>query len=250
MPRSSWHLSNTKVKKIIIAFLFVLSSDVLSAQTQVQTLYWLRYQTLFTFSPRLSWNNDIDNRRFIGPDVQNQLIFHSRLHYKIQRWDFAAGLTYSLAYAAIPETGYDHSLSELRPVAEVTYETPVRKSFLAHRLRLDNRAFQETPEESLFEESFYVMRFRYRLQYRTSLRKDESNVTTIGLRIANEIMVNATENLYDQNRIYVTGEFLLSPKFSLEAGYIYIHQRRFGHDEYFSRNVLRFSVLHRINLAD
>lgn len=238
------------VRKIIITFLLVMSAAALSGQTRTQTLYWIRYQALLTFSPRLTWNNDIDNRRFINPDVQNQLIFHSRLHYKVHRWDFASGLTYSLAYAAIPETGYEHSLAELRPVAEVTYEIPIHKSFLAHRLRLDNRIFQETPEENVFEESFYVMRLRYRIQYRTALRKNESNVTTIGLRIADEIMANDRQNLYDQNRIYVTGEFLLSRQFSLEAGYIHIHQRRFGRDEYFSRNVLRFSVLHRINLAD
>lgn len=235
------------MKKVSLTLLLALCAATLSGQTRTQTLYWLRYQNLLTFSPRLSWNNDIDNRRFIGPDVQNQLIFHSRLHYRIDRWDFATGITYSVAYAAIPENGYDHSLAELRPVAEVTYEIPLRKSFLSQRLRLDNRFFQETAEESVLEESFFVMRYRYRIQYRTALKRNDSNVTTIGLRIADEIMVNDRQNFYDQNRIYVTGEFMLSRHFSLEAGYIYIHQQRLGRDEYFSRNVLRFSVLHRIN---
>jgi hypothetical protein len=238
------------VKKIHCTLLLALCTTTLSAQTQTQTLYWLRYQSLLIFSKRLSWNNDIDNRRFIGPDVQNQFIFHSRLHYRADRWDFATGITYSVAYAAIPEQGYDHAMAELRPVAEVTYEIPVRKSFLAHRLRLDNRIFQESPGESVLEESFFVMRYRYRIQYRTALKRNESNATTIGLRIADEIMVNDRRNFYDQNRIYVTGEFMLSRQFSLEAGYIYIHQRRLSRDEYFSRNVLRFSVLHRINLGD
>jgi hypothetical protein len=220
------------------------------AQTHSQTLYWLRYQALFALSPRVAWQNDIDNRRFIGPDVQNQLIFHSRLHYKIKRWDFGGGITYSLAYAAIPEVGYNHSISELRPVLEASYEIPIRRGGLSHRVRLDNRIFQEIPEVSLFDESFYVMRFRYRIQWRTPLRTNESNVTTIGLRIADEIMLNESQNFYDQNRIYISGEFYLSKSFSLETGYIYIHQQRLGRDEFFSRNVLRFSVIHRINLAN
>ena len=238
------------MKKFVIASLLAFSAASTLAQTKTQTLYWLRYQAQLTFSPRLSWTNDVDNRRFIGPDVQNQLIFHSRLHYKIKRWDFGAGLTYSRAYAADAKTGYDHPISEVRPVAEMTYEAPVCRSFLAHRLRLDNRIFQETADESIFEESFYVMRLRYRIQFRTTLKRNKFNAAAISLRIADELMVNDRENFYDQNRVYITGEFFLSRQFSVDAGYIYIHQRRFARDEYFSRNVLRFSVLHRINLAD
>jgi hypothetical protein len=186
----------------------------------------------------------------MNPDVQNQLIVHSRLHYKISRWDFATGLTYSIAYAAIPEVGYKYPMGELRPVVEASYEIPVGKSFVAQRIRVDNRIFQEIPEVSLFEESFYVMRLRYRIQARIPLKSNESNVPTISLRLADEIMVNTKENFYDQNRIYATGEFYLNPKFSLEAGYIYIHQQRYGLEEFFSRHVLRFSILHRVNLAN
>ena len=163
------------MKKFVIASLLAFSTGSTLAQTKAQTLYWLRYQAQLTFSARLSWINDVDNRRFIGPDVQNQLIFHSRLHYKIKRWDFGAGLTYSRAYAADAKTGYDHSIAEVRPVAELTYEAPVRRSFIAHRLRFDNRIFQETPGERIFEESFYVMRLRYRIQFRTTLMKNKLN---------------------------------------------------------------------------
>jgi hypothetical protein len=237
-------------KKISVTLLLSLSSIVLWGQTHTQSLYWLRYQAIISFSPRLSWSNDIDNRRFFGHDVENQLIFHSRLHYKTGRWDLASGLTYSIAYAAFPETGYTSSIGEFRPVIEASYEIPVRKSFLSQRIRIDNRIFQEIPEVSLFDESFYVMRFRYRLQYRTVLKRNDADVTTIGLRVADEIMFNDRKNFYDQNRIYLTGEFYLNPKISLEGGYIFIHQQRFGRDEFFQRHVLRFSVLHRINLAN
>jgi hypothetical protein len=238
-----------RLKTILLSLLLSCSMTVFG-QTYNQSLYWLRYQINFNFSERLSWTNDVDNRRFINPDVENQLIFHSRLHYKTDRWDFASGLTYSIAYAAFPEIGYKNPMSELRPVVEASYEIPVGGSFIAQRIRLDNRIFQEIPEVSLFDESFYVMRLRYRIQARIPLKKNEANVTTIGLRLADEIMVNMKENLYDQNRIYVSGEFYINPSFSLEAGYIYIHQQRFGLEEFFSRNVMRFSVIHRINLAN
>jgi hypothetical protein len=221
-----------------------------NAQKHTQTLYWLRYQLLLNFSPRLSWSNDIDNRRFINPDVENQLIFHSRVHYKIDRWDLGGGITYSVAYASIPENGFQNSRSELRPVIEASYEIPLQKILFSQRLRVDGRIFQEVPGVSLLDESEFVARFRYRAQFRIPVKKNESNATTIALRVADEIMVNERKNFYDQNRIYMSGEFLINPKVSLEAGYIYIHQQSFGREEFFERHVLRFSFLHRINLAD
>lgn len=215
-------------------------------QTHHQTLYWLRYQNQLIFSPKLYWNNEADNRRFINPDVENQLIFHSRLHYKTGRWDFATGLTYSLAYAAIPENGHQSSTEEIRPVAEASYEIPIGKVFLQQRVRLDNRFFQEDVDKSVFEESFFVQRYRYRFQLRANLKVNEDKVVLWGVRVADEIMFNHTGNAFDQNRIYVTFERYLNAHFSLEAGYLYIYQQRFNRDEYFARNVMRFSVLHRV----
>jgi hypothetical protein len=237
--------------KSFIFLLLILSSHISVGQTTYrQTLYWIRYQNQLVFSPKVSWSNDIDNRRFIGPDVQNQLIFHSRIHYKFKRWDFGGGITYSLAFASIPEAGYKSTLGELRPVIEVSYEIPIGKIFFAQRVRMDNRFFQEDPDVSLLEDSYFVRRFRYRAQLRLPLRTNEKNITTIGLRLADEIMVNDRENFYDQNRIYVSTDFLLSEKFTLETGYVYIHQQRFRGQDYFSRHVLRLSLVHKIRMGD
>jgi len=215
-------------------------------ETHTQSLYWLRYQNQLIFSSKLQWNNEFDNRRFFEPDVESQFIIHSRLHYRTGHWDFASGLTYSIAYAAIPENGFKQGIHEIRPVAEASHEVPVGKIFMANRIRIDNRFFQEDPDQNVFQESFYVLRFRYRFQVRIPVTVNENNVTTFSLRFADEIMFNNKENTYDQNRIYATGEFYLHKNFSLELGYIYIHQQRYGTEDFFERNVLRFSVLHRV----
>lgn len=229
----------------------MLCSAIVSQSQRVvthQSLYWIRYQNQLIFTPRIYWTNEIDNRRFFSPDVQNQLIFHSRLHYKANRWDFGGGLTLSWIYAQKPELGYDHAVSEVRAVTEASYELPVGSVFFQNRIRIDHRFFQEDPEKSVFEESFYVLRFRYRAQVRIPLKKDEGNNPLITLRIADEIMFNNTGNTFDQNRIYVSTEFYLTENISLEPQYIYIFQRRFRTDEYFERNVVRFSFFHRIAL--
>jgi hypothetical protein len=226
----------------------MVTAGHVTAQTHHQNLYWLRYQTQVTLSSKWTLNNDIDYRRFVGPDVENQLIMHSRLHYKTGRWDLASGLTYSIAYAAIPEDGYKDEVHEFRPVVEASYEVPVGRVQLAQRLRFDNRIFQEDPDESLFKESFYVPRLRYRLQARFPLKKNAANETTVSMRLADEFMINGKENLYDQNRIYATVEFVLSKRFNFSSEYIYIYQQRFGREEYFSRNVLRLTLIHKFNL--
>jgi hypothetical protein len=216
-----------------------------------QSLYWIRYQNQLTFSPKLYWNNEVDNRRFFEHDVQNQFIFHSRLHYKFNRWDFGGGLTASWIFTQKPENKSTHAAIELRPVVEVSHEIFLGSIAFQNRIRLDNRFLEEDPEKSIFNASIYVLRFRYRGQFRIPLKKNEEGASVIQLRVADEIMFNQKKNFFDQHRIYVTTDFILSKCFTFEAGYIYIYQQRFGSDdEYFQRHVARITLLHKINLSN
>jgi hypothetical protein len=234
-----------------LVFLFACFSAVSSfgqGETYRQTLYWIRYQNQLIFSPSLSWNNEIDNRRFINPDVQNQLIFHSRIHYKVKHWDYATGVTVSNAYAQRPENGFKKVTTELRPVAEVSHEFALKKFTIQNRIRVDNRFFEDDEEQSIFESSRFVFRARYRFQLRIPFVDSNGKIIT-GFRFAEEIMINNIENTFDQNRIYGTLDWPLNDKFSLETGYIYIYQQRFGTADFFRRHVLRFSLIHKITSA-
>ncbi len=228
--------------------LFVLSSSAALSQRLVndQALYWIRYQNQLIFSPKIYWTNEVDNRRFFHPDVQNQTIFHSHLHYKKNRWDFGGGMTLSWVFAQKPENGSSNVVTEIRPVIEVNHELPIGKIFLQNRIRVDSRFLEEDSEKNIFEESIYVWRFRYRIQFRIPIIKNTENVPRVTLRIADEIMFNHIRNTFDQHRIYASADLFLSKSISLETGYIYIYQQRFGGDEFFQRNVLRFSILHKI----
>lgn len=212
-----------------------------------QAVYWIRYQNQLNFSKKYYWINEIDNRRFFSPNEENQLIMHTRLHYALnRRWNFGAGLTFSWIYTQIPEKGWTHATAEVRPVVEGSYEVPAGKVLIQQRVRIDNRFIEETQDQSVWENSFYVFRFRYRLQARIPLKVNENGATLIGLRLSEEIMLNNKENTFDQNRIYASAEFTINKRLMLEGGYIWIYQQRFGQDEFFSRQVLRFSVIHNI----
>ena len=140
-------------KTIFVFFLACVSHHAFCQQQSFQQhLYWIRFQTQWTLSPKMYWNNEVDNRRFFDPDVQNQLIFHSRLHYKTGPWDVAGGLTLSYAFAQFPERGYDHVTTEIRPVAEISHEVSVGAVSLQNRFRIDNRFFQVNEDESIWED--------------------------------------------------------------------------------------------------
>ncbi len=115
-----------------------------------------------------------------------------------------------------------------------------------NRVRIDDRFIQSDPDQSVFEESTNILRFRYRLQFRIPLRVDDQQVPTMSLRLADEIMFNNWQNTFDQNRVYATIDFAVSKKLTVETGYIYIYQQRFAREEFFERHVLRLSLLHRI----
>ncbi|HEX6892987.1 MAG TPA: DUF2490 domain-containing protein [Chryseolinea sp.] len=238
------------MKKVLLLAL-LLKASLAFGQSVVypQGLYWVRYQNQLNITPNVYWINEIDNRRFFNPDVENQLIMHSRLHYVKDRWNFGAGLTFSWIYAQIPENGYVHSTAEVRPVIEGSYELPVRKILIQQRIRIDNRFIEESQDQSVWKDSFYVVRFRYRLQARIPLKTNDDGVATIQLRLSEEIMLNNKENTFDQNRIYASTEFAVNKNLTLETGYIFIYQQRFGTEEFFSRHVLRFSIIHNLWLG-
>jgi hypothetical protein len=212
-----------------------------------QSLYWIRYQNQLIFSPQVYWNIEFDNRRFFGTDVENQFIFHSKLHYKKKSWDFGGGITASWIFAQKPENGYTHAAIELRPVIEASHELRLGSVGLQNRIRIDNRFLEEDPDISILKASSYVMRFRYRLQARVPLKKNAESLPVIVLRVADELMFNHTKNTFDQHRINVSTDFFISKALTLEVGYVYIYQQRFGSDnEFFQRNVARFSLIHKI----
>jgi hypothetical protein len=156
-----------------------------------------------------------------------------------------AGMTFSWVYSQFPDRDYEHAVSEVRPFVEVAHELPLRKAFIQNKLRVDNRFFEVGDDAGVFEDFYYVTRIRYRLQFRFVLkRKEETPV--IGMRLADEIMFHTKQNHFDQNRVHASVDFLIMKSLSLEAGYVFLFQQRTGREEYFSRQVIRFTAIHRM----
>lgn len=233
---------------------FLLSFDSV-AQKMIthQSLYWVRYINQLTINEKWTWQNEIDNRRFLKSNRQHHLIIHSRLHYKIfKNSDFAFGFTYSLQSPQDPNATASLVVPELRPVQEINLYNPLSIRFtLQQRLRIDERFIHKNNELILVDGYNFNFRFRYKLQANYEVtKKDAKNKTVV--KIADEVMINAGKNIiynsFDQNRIYVAVEQGINKHISVELGYLHWFQQRTSGYQFFERDIVRFTLYHKIKL--
>ena len=115
------------------------------------------------------------------------------------------------------------------------------------RLRIDERFIRKNNGEQLLEG--YNFNFRYRTRFQMQIligKKKKDNV-----KIIDELMLNSGKNVnfFDQNRVYFGFEKFLLKNTSLEVGYLRWYQQRQTIDTYFQRNIIRFTLLQKLNLA-
>ena len=220
-----------------------------------QSLYWLRYYNQFAIHKNWTWHNEIDDRRFFENNKQHHLIMHSRLHYKIYKnADIAFGLTYSLQSPQEPNSNTDLVVPELRPVQEINLSNPLGKRFTFHqRLRIEERFLHKNNGMALLEGYAFNFRFRYRLQASYKINKEEANNPTT-LKVADELMINAGRkiiyNQFDQNRIYAGLEQGINKNISIELGYLHWYQQRATGNQFFERDIIRFTLYHKIKFQN
>jgi Protein of unknown function (DUF2490) len=242
------------MKYTLIQF-FILVSNFLFGQANItyQNLYWLRYYNQLSFNPKLTWHNEIEMRRFLDNNRLHHLIGHSHLHYKaMPNLDVAVGITYSEQSPQFSDAVSTLVVPEIRPFQEIsTNQSFGKRVALSYRFRLDERFISKNNGTVLSDGSDFNFRFRFRPQLNINLSKLESKTPT-NLKISDELMVNfggdILYNRFDQNRVYLGLEKVLSKNFSLELGYLHWYQQRNTGKDFFDRNILRMTVLHKIKL--
>lgn len=242
------------MKYYFLIFTFLICSQLLGqANISNQNLYWIRYYNQLSLNSKWTWHNEVDMRRFMDNSRLHHVIAHSHIHYKIApNFDIGAGITYSQQSPQFPDATSTLVVPEIRPFQEITQsQTLGKKVTLSHRFRLDERFIRKNNGTELLEGSDFNFRFRYRPQLAINLSKTESKTPT-NLKIADELMVNfggeIVYNHFDQNRVYVALEKVLSKNFSVEMGYLHWYQQRSSGKDFFDRNILRLTILHKIKL--
>lgn len=243
-------------KGIYLAMIGLLATVSLRAQSpgkQVtqQQLIWYAYNNTLELSPKWSLVSEIHERRFMNPDAQHQFVTRSHLHYALgKNWSASAGFTYFLQSPQDPNAINKLAVPELRPHIQFDYKQPLDKLIIVHRYRIEKRFFRNTEDGALAEGYSANYRFRYRL----GLEYQLATIKKLPLKVkaSNEIHINAGEriinNRFDQNRIYAGLNYAVHKNVAVEAGYLNWYQQRASGSQYFSRDIISFSVHHKIDL--
>jgi Protein of unknown function (DUF2490) len=238
----------------VIALHLLTFSPVVCAQRQVthQSLYWTRYYLQTSLAPKWVLHLEADNRRFWQPARQHHFIGHLHLHRQVApQADVALGLTYSRQSPQLPD-GSGPTVPEWRPFQEVNLSQSLGKRVtLSQRFRLDERFIQRSNATELLPGHDFNLRFRYRLQLAWRL-SPAGAVRPLLLKLADELMVNAGRhivyNVFDQNRVYLGLEVGLTRRLAVELGYLHWYQQRPSGQDFFAREIVRFTLHHKFSL--
>jgi hypothetical protein len=227
---------------------------LLSAQKNItkQQLIWYSFFNTLQFNEQWSLQTDVQERHYINPTAQHQLVMRTALHRALpQGWDVSAGMCLFLQDPNDPEAVIRLRVPELRPHLQVAHRKQYKHLTVIHRYRTEARFFHNVSDDKTELADGYDFgnfRFRYQLQLQIPLWKI-SEKSSLKLRVNDELMVNAgrniTRNVFDQNRIYAALAMDITPEYGVEIGYMKWFQQRSSGVDFFDRNILRFSFHHR-----
>lgn len=239
-------------RTVILVVLFFFQLDV-SAQKNVthQQQLWYGYYNSLTFNEKWSLKSEIQERQFINPSAQHQLLFRTDLEYKlVKNWTALFGGAFFLQSPNDPHSESDLVVPELRPNIGFNNKKKGSSITVYHRYKAEARFFHDVANSELTGGyRFSNFRFRYQLGFDFPvLKKDNKEKITVKLK--DEVMFNVgnkiVKNTFDQNRIYLALHYVVNSAISVEAGYMnWFQQQKTGVD-YYHRDIIRFSLYHNL----
>ncbi|KLT68939.1 MULTISPECIES: DUF2490 domain-containing protein [Flavobacterium] len=239
--------------KILRIVLFLsLTSPFLQAQkkTDQQTLTWIRYYNIFPLTEKWSIHTELDNRSFVNPIHENLFVVRVQGRYRANKTiDLGGGFAYFNVNTQDPRIDPNFSVPEYRGQQDITLINDIAKITFHNRFQIEERFMQKASRTELLDDFSFSWRFRYRLQSTFTLwEKDKRNLKGT---ISDEILLNYGKdnkrNTFDQNRIYAALRYHFNPNIGLELGYMKSFQRRASGVDFYDRDIIRFTVYHKIN---
>ena len=146
----------------IIAILGLMQFSNAQKNITHQSLIWYTYAQDLKINDRFSVYTDIQERHFISPVKQSQLVMRSTFKTAIKHnFDFGAGFCFFLSNTD-PTVDYDLQTPEVRPYIEFNNKQAYKRISVSHRARMEARFFHNVDGTELARGfSFGSMRFRY-----------------------------------------------------------------------------------------
>lgn len=241
--------------KILLQIALLIYQLNSSAQKNVihQQQVWYGYYHSLVFNENWNLKSEIQERHFIHPVAQHQLLFRADVEYKLEgNWNVFAGGAFFLQHPNDPNSGKTLVIPELRP--NIGFNSKQKFSFLtiSHRYKAEARFFHDVGNKKLAGGyRFSNFRLRYQLGLDFPLLKRDKQEKII-VKLKDEVMFNfgskIIKNTFDQNRIYLALNYTVSPAVAVEAGYMNWFQQQKSEVDFFNRDIIRFSVYHNLTL--
>jgi len=238
--------------RLLFTIIFVCQSIAGQNQRNIdqQTLTWIRYYNIFPLSEKWAIHSEFDNRSFVNPVHENLFVIRSQARYRANKtMDFGAGFAFFSVNTQNPNFDPDYSVPEYRAQQDLTLINDVAKITFHNRFQLEERFIQKADKNGLLDEFSFAYRFRYRLQSMFTLWEKEGR--SVKGTISDEVLFNFgkdnRKNTFDQNRFYIALRYHFTPNLGLELGYLKNFQRRASGVDFYDRDIIRFTVYHRIN---
>ena len=242
-----------KTSLFVIAILGLMQYSNAQKNITHQSLIWYTFVQDMKINDRFSVYTDIQERHFVSPVKQSQLVMRSTFKTAIKHnFDFGVGFCFFLSNTD-PTVDYDLQTPEVRPYIEFNNKQTFKRVTVSHRARMEARFFHNIDGTELVKGfSFGNMRFRYQFGLDILLNKPKEEKHALKLKIMEEVMINFGKkikyNALDQNRISVLLVYAPIQAVAFEVGYVNWFQQRPTGDKYFNRNIFRFGVVHHIHL--
>lgn len=226
-------------KLILLLFIIPLglsaqnSDDKLGAWYIYNGSFFVRQQTELFLEVQLRLREVLSNKEeiFFRP-------FY--IHHFNNRNNLGLGYTYHVLFSDAAAGENSKSLHENRIILQYVLFTPVGKTNLQHRFRLEQRWLK--PVNSDVETK---NRFRYRFWARIPLASERIEKGVFFASLYNELFIDLTNGLsFDQNRLFGGMGYQFADATSFTFGFLY--QRRPQRDLY----RLQFWILQRLDFYD
>lgn len=239
------------IRIIFLLFVSVFCRGQTEKNIDHQSILWTRYYNQLLVNEKWSLHTEFDNRLFLKPVQENLYVIRVQTRYKInEHLETGIGFAYFSVATQNPELSYDFNIPEYRGQQDLTWKFNISKITLNQRFQIEERFIHKSNKESLVPGTTFSWRFRYRLQADYIFWKKENQYLKIIL--SDEIMFNAgnsiVKNTFDQNRIYAAVQYGLNKSIAVELGYLNSYQRRANGIDYFNRDIVRFSIFHKIKV--
>ncbi len=234
--------------KVFLTGLICTSAFVFSAHSQSMVTHtnevWFSYNNTVTFNKKFSLLSDaqLRTKNFFGEWYQ--LALRTSVGYSFNsRWIATAGFAWfkNVQYVGLTPL----FKNEFRPAEDISYKSKLLRGVFTQRLRGEERFLQQVVNNKLSSEYDFVFRLRYHFDDMFSLKNPK---WAIGFGY--EIMVNPQYSkgprFFDQDRIFLLFNRIISPSLTLQASVMEIIQGKGKVDTYDDQNVFRLRFYHRL----